>query len=205
MDTCDGAPPTRFEKLRELIKRITSVTNRLLPEDMGVNLRFINNAAVHNHLSAVQVENVMRDISPSGGTQLGTVLESRILDPFVYKILDDPSKRLKRPLLVCTITDGCPNSEKQDAFKNAILRCERRLVDAGYDPNTVMFLISQIGEDDEALQFIKSLKDDTELSDVIHCTTDRLDSSFKELQANERRMEVWLLEMLTKPLMGKDS
>jgi hypothetical protein len=195
--------PTRFEKQCELVQRITGVATKLLPDDMGVHLRFINDPMMPSSLNAEQISSSMRGVTPNHGTKIGTSLTAKILEPLVYQVIDNPTDHLQRPLLICTITDGCPDRESP-SFKESILHCKHRLVDAGYDPNAVMFSISQIGEAKEAKAFIDSLAADDDIKDVLFCTTDRLDSQYKELQANEKRMEVWLLEKLTEPLMGGD-
>ncbi|EIN08708.1 hypothetical protein PUNSTDRAFT_143447 [Punctularia strigosozonata HHB-11173 SS5] len=204
METPDCLTMTRFERLRQVVWHIARVANRLIPEDMGVHLRFINHpsSSDHDDLSATRARTIVNAVHPTGGTALGTELESRILQPLVYDVLDDPrGARLKRPLLVCTITDGAPTDRNRDAFKDAILRCKRRIVQAGYDSKTVIFSISHIGQDPEAVRFVGSLRRDKEIKDVIYCTSDSLDGRFDELQGNERGMEVWLLELLTNALM----
>ncbi|EIN08729.1 hypothetical protein PUNSTDRAFT_67508 [Punctularia strigosozonata HHB-11173 SS5] len=195
----DHLSSTRFDQLREIVKRITRVANILVPDDMGVHLRFINHPRVYDHLNTAQTENAMRLVYPTSGTPSGTVLETRILRPLVYNLLDNPrGPQLRRPLLICTITDGAPTDG--DAFKKAILKCRRRIVAAGYAPKTVMFSISHIGQDRHAAQFIQSLRSDGEIKDVIYCTSDSIDGKFYELRDNERGLEVWLLELLTNGL-----
>jgi hypothetical protein len=202
MTATDRLSDTRFVRLREIVRGIASVANRLLPEDMGIHLRFINHPTVYNSLTEAQVENVMNGITPDGGTELGTVLESRILQPLLYDVLDrSGGGRLERPLLVCTVTDGCPADG--EAFKQAILRCKRRLTSAGCNGREVVFMVSQIGQDEYAANFVRSLREDAEIKDMVWCTSDRLDGNFDEMRTNQRKMEVWLLEMLTKPLMNE--
>jgi hypothetical protein len=203
MTNHDGSSDSRFDRLSELAKHIASVANRLLPDGMGVHLRFINDPGAYDNLSAAQVAEIMHDVTPDGEvTPLGTILTSRILEPFVYDGFGNLTGHLQRPLLICVITDGCPNAENPSSFKDAILSCKHRLVSAGCDPGSVVFLISQIGKDDDAVEFIQSLRADIDLSDAIYCTSDRLDSHFEEFRANERKMEAWLLKVLTQPLMG---
>ncbi|THH06243.1 hypothetical protein EW146_g9672 [Bondarzewia mesenterica] len=67
-----------------------------------------------------------------------------------------------------------------------------------------MFSISQIGDDAKGTAFLDGLRGDQEVEDVLHCTTDRLDSKYQELRMNERRIEEWLLKLLTKPIMERD-
>ena len=111
-----------------LVKRIADIATRAVPGDEGVHLRFINNDAVCNNLSAAQVEAKLQ-FSPGGGTALGANLTKKVLQPLVYDVIEK-GEPLARPLLVLTITDGCPNSG--DDFLGAIKECNRRLGEKGY-------------------------------------------------------------------------
>ncbi|PCH33965.1 hypothetical protein WOLCODRAFT_141893 [Wolfiporia cocos MD-104 SS10] len=194
----------RYEHQRELVSRIARIATKIVPDDMGVELRFINAPNPAPNLSAAHIDAAVRMVRPSGGTKIGTVLKDKILQPLVYDILSDPQQKLHRPLLVCTITDGCPSAEAADLFQQTIYQCKRSLVDAGYEPNAVMFCISQIGNDESASAFLEKLRGDQAIQDVLYCTTDKLDDAFKELKENERGLEEWLLKLLTRPIMERD-
>ncbi len=119
---------------RELVNRIAYITTLLVPDDEGVELRFLNRESKSfNKLSAQQVADIMKETKPSGSTEIGTYLKSRILEPLVYGPLSR-SERLKRPLLISVITDGQPEggNETPETFKNAIVECRERLKANGY-------------------------------------------------------------------------
>ncbi|KAJ3551629.1 hypothetical protein NM688_g4591 [Phlebia brevispora] len=172
----------RYDAQQELVVHIADIATKIVPEDYGVELRFINDRTLSN-LQAVQVEAVMKRVKvrDTNLTNLGQGLRQKILKPLVYDILDK-GKRLERPLLVCVITDGHPYPENTNTFKDAIVECRRRLVEAGYIPTAVMFLISQIGSE-------------------LYCTTERLDEELARLKENERKLDEWLLRTLTTPIM----
>ncbi|THH06245.1 hypothetical protein EW146_g9674 [Bondarzewia mesenterica] len=193
----------RYTHLRELVTRIARIATKIVPENLGVELRFINSRSSSN-LSAVDIDAAVAAVHPNGGTAIGTNLRQKILEPLVYGVLSDPNKSLRRPLLVCTITDGCPSEEQPMVFRDAIVECRRQLVNHGYEPSAAMFSISQIGDDAKGTAFLDGLRGDQEVEDVLHCTTDRLDSKYQELRMNERRIEEWLLKLLTKPIMERD-
>ncbi|KAH7907159.1 hypothetical protein BJ138DRAFT_1014962 [Hygrophoropsis aurantiaca] len=197
-DSGSMAVNNRIVDQRELVKRIARITTRLVPDDYGVELSFIN-AGSRSNLSAAELDQVMETIKPGGGTKIGTNLRSNILCPLVYKHLDSATP-LRRPVLVCTITDGCPAGEQEETFKDAIVECREKVVSAGYASTAVMFSISQIGSDDKAARFLDKLNNDQEIQDVLYCTTDRLDDSFKEMRLKEDRLEEWLLKTLTAPI-----
>ncbi|THU77784.1 hypothetical protein K435DRAFT_973836 [Dendrothele bispora CBS 962.96] len=191
----------RFTNQGELVERIARIATRIVPEDCGVDLRFINSDS-DVRLSFDNVATTMSNFRPAGGTKIGTNLVKKILDPLIYKNLDSDS--LKRPLLVCIITDGCPSNEPQDKLKKAIVECRSKLATSGYESTAVMFLISQIGNDAQAETFLEQLRNDDGIKDMLYCTADRLDEKFKELKEAENRLEEWLLKTLTSPIMASD-
>ncbi|KAI0918884.1 hypothetical protein AcV5_001948 [Taiwanofungus camphoratus] len=194
----------RYEHQCELVSRIARIATKIVPDEFGVELRFINAKPKHEgSMPAAKVEAAMAAVRPNGGTQIGTVLRNKILQPLVYDVLAS-GHNLTRPLLICVITDGCPSNEGAEEFKKAIVNCRRQLVNGGYEPTAVMFSISQIGNDKQARAFLDGLRGDKEIEDILYCTTDQLDSKLKELRENENRLEEWLLKTLTNPIMGRD-
>jgi hypothetical protein len=191
---------SRYHSLRQLVLRITNVATKLLPDNATVKVRFINDTRNHD-VTASGVDAVMESVTPSGFTPLGTSLVEKILQPLVYDKISNPSYEFEQPLLVCTITDGVPSDGDTAPIKKVVADCRKGLVDKKYDPASVMFCISRIGADPGAKTFLDGLRDEKEIQDVVHCTADQLDTKFTELRENERELEVWLLEMLTKPIM----
>jgi hypothetical protein len=127
----------RDESQRQLVKRITRITTYIVPDDDGVELRFINSSDGGSKLRADQVEAIMNRVRPDGATELGTNLVNKILRPMVYDKL--PGKQLRRPLIVSVLTDGRPGGshnspERPDTFKKAIIECGQKLAKAGYEP-----------------------------------------------------------------------
>lgn len=190
----------RYQNQLALVSRIASVATRIVPDDLaGVDLRFIN-AAGKDRLDANGIEQAIKAVTPKGDSPIGTSLRSQILEP-LYNLIS--TKTLRRPILVCIITDGSPSAETPDVFANAILECKQKLIEAEYDPASVTFLISQIGSDEFATDFLNSLRADSRLDRTLHCTADRLDEKFRQLKENERMLESWLLHTLTKPIMER--
>jgi hypothetical protein len=105
--------------------------------------------------------------------------------------------------LVCIITDGCPNDEDFNTFRDEIVTCKQKLEAKGYDPTCVMFCINQVGTDPSAEQFMDILRNEQEIEDVIYCTVGRLDEKYEEQKENERALESWLLHLLTRPIMER--
>lgn len=151
--------PTRWHLQRNAVGRIASVTTRAVPQPCGVSLRFINAQwAKKDNVPAVDVLDAVNVVRPSGSTPLGTTLRNHILEPLVYDPLRSGSHTLERPLLICVITDGCPNSSDDPSFENAVMQCRQALVDAGYEPTAVRFCVNQIGGDSTAAGFLSELR-----------------------------------------------
>jgi hypothetical protein len=122
----------RAQSQKELVKRIASITTRLVPDREGIELRFINHETTFSKPNMNQIEIIMSDVRLDGWTEIGTNLRRKILEPLVREPLN--SRRLSRPLLISIITDGHPTKESEDSLKNAILECGRLLQTNGYNP-----------------------------------------------------------------------
>ncbi|PPQ92155.1 hypothetical protein CVT25_008780 [Psilocybe cyanescens] len=209
---CDDSGSMRYENRYdyqvELVKRIARIATKIVPDDMvGVKLRFINNPFA-SEVSAQDIENEMKNIKPSGQTNIGTNLRKKILEPFVYQKIAKPLVAgeefpFRRPILVCIITDGTPEPEGRNTLRDVIIECKKKLEEKKYDPTAVMFVISQIGTSQQAADFIDGLRKEDDIRDVIYCTVGQLDAQFKELKDNERGLESRLLHILTKPIMER--
>ena len=123
----------------DLVARITHITTQLVPDDEGIELRFINKK-VEPRMSKPDLETIdriMKDTRFDGWTEIGTNLKRKILQDIVYA--PAKSNTLRRPVLISIITDGDPRGpdntpEKRDTLKAAILECRTVLRDSGYDP-----------------------------------------------------------------------
>ncbi|KAH3274528.1 hypothetical protein KXW56_004766, partial [Aspergillus fumigatus] len=190
----------RWEAQRELVKRITNIATQLVPEDKGVHLRFINRAEPGwDDLRSEAIEENMT-FEPSGNTQIGTKLRDKILQPFIYDVLNRGIP-LERPYLIMMITDGCPTAEAENTLKDVVMECGRKLREKGYERQAVMFQISQIGNDQGADNFLKTLMaDESALNEVLRATAEKLDEKYESLRKNERELEEWLLKLLVSPI-----
>ncbi|KAH6855745.1 hypothetical protein B0I37DRAFT_61545 [Chaetomium sp. MPI-CAGE-AT-0009] len=188
----------RYELQKNIVKRISRVTTMLVPDNLGVDLTFINNNQHFTNLREDEINDTVNKVSPGGGTTIGSSLETKILEPLVYEPLKDGGPGLKRPVLISIITDGEPTDDPKNRFQKAIMKCKRRLDEKHYPHFAVLFQISQVGN--EADDFLNDLKNDPELQDSIYVTSGRLDDAYKQERENERALEVWLLKTLVKPI-----
>ena len=118
----------RMANQRDLVRRIASICTQVVPDHLGVHLRFINEELPHlNDLRMDAIEAVMSRVKANGSTEIGTNLRKRILEPFVY------DTKMTRPLVVSIITDGVPrgpkgSAERRNTLRDEILKCKDYLL-----------------------------------------------------------------------------
>ena len=128
----------RWANQRDLVRRITSICTQLVPDDLGVHLRFINKELSHDknkklshdNLRMDRIESIMSETIANGATEIGLNLRKRILEPMVY------GKKMDRPIFVSITTDGVPGGpegslEKGNTLRNEIIRCQEYLLQEG--------------------------------------------------------------------------
>ncbi|KAI1654315.1 hypothetical protein F4813DRAFT_392821 [Daldinia decipiens] len=197
----------RMGDQRDLVRRVASICTRIVPDELGVHLRFINNEPDNSdNLSIDEIQNIMDQVRPLGCTEIGTQLRNRILQPLLYSQYNDNVKNLKRPLLISIITDGIPyggskSLETRDTLRDEIKKCQEYLLENGLPSRTVIFQISQIGSDKNSKEFLQSLKEEN--LENVYITAQQLDSKFRELRKNEKDLEAWLFETLLEPILDK--
>ena len=203
-DSTSMTQENRYEYQIQLVTRIARLMTMIVPDDMAeVDLRFINNG-LQLSMTAGEIQQVMRRIKASRGTEIGANLRNKILKPLVYDIIDGINLvPFERPLLVFILTDGHPAPEGQNVLRDEIISCKRKLEAKGYDPTSVIFCINQVGTSRSAKQFIDSLRNEKEIEEVTYCTVGQLDDKYEELKENERALELWLLDLLTKGIMHR--
>ena len=121
----------RWKSQTNLVERIAKITTRVLPQDEGVALRFINHELPDSSLNLRfdRIKEILNSRAPDGGTKIGRNLEDKILKPLIFEKLNSP-KGLERPVLISILTDGEPESETADELINAIVECGQKLNDA---------------------------------------------------------------------------
>lgn len=72
-------------------------------------------------------------------TKIGAQMEAKILRPMAY------NKRLAKPLLIITVTDGEPSDNPRDKIFTVIHECVQQMARAGYGPHAVAFQFAQVG------------------------------------------------------------
>ncbi|KAJ3536498.1 hypothetical protein NM688_g6829 [Phlebia brevispora] len=200
-DSSSMAVDRRLPTLRELVKRMVTVSTMIVSENHGVDLYFYNSTSAPRGLAASQIDAVFNGIRPSGSSSPGAGLYNKILKPFIQVV---NNRGFDRPLLVTIITSSPPNPEKATSLKGVVMKFKEYLTGAGYDKTAVIYNICQIGDDAKAKDFLRKLKGERDIADVLHCTEDRLDEEYQALRSDERRLDEWLLRVMTAPIMGRD-
>jgi hypothetical protein len=182
---------SRLESQKALVQRMAKIATKLVPDGTGVKLGFVNTDVERDDLDEAGIQDVMNTIRLSKGTQIGTRLKDKVLQPLIYDKLDR-DETLKRPYLVLIFTDGHPTLEADDTFRDNVVECMRRVSNAYYEPEgvrfspiqrlhfrsiansltkAVRFCLSQVGDDKRAKEFLTKLKEDRGLKRVLYCTT----------------------------------
>ncbi|KAL9103420.1 MAG: hypothetical protein Q9163_001522 [Psora crenata] len=188
----------------QLVKRMARICTTIVPDNEGVDLFYIHHDGVLNKREA-EIEEHMKKVSGGSGTPIGTNLQRKILNPFVYSVMEGKNKQFQRPLFITIITDGCPTQElngNQKALEEAVLNCIRKLKENGYPEYAVVFQVSRIGNDEDAKDFLKELNRQRGVMGLksLYCTSDPLDKDLKTEEETELTRR--LFKLLTAPVVG---
>jgi len=94
----------RRENLKKVLKEVTDIYS-LARTDGIVSVRFFNTRKGRKNVRPEKGD-ILSDICYTGLTMIGTQLQKKILDPFVYTKKERPSENASKPVLVMVITDG---------------------------------------------------------------------------------------------------
>ena len=122
---------TRAHNQVRLVNKMAQLCTKIVPDNEGVDLFYIHNDGVRNKREA-EIEEYMKKVHGESGTPIGTKLQNKILDPFVYSVLQGSNKQFQRPLFITIITDGFPTGEADKALEKAVLGCIEKLKENGY-------------------------------------------------------------------------
>ncbi|KAJ5781178.1 hypothetical protein N7457_006338 [Penicillium paradoxum] len=184
----------RMNRQSIMVQRMADLITKAAPNGR-VHLRFINKTdGQANNLRPSDLPDKM-NFTPDGSTRLGTNLKSKIVQEFLYDPVDRGFE-LRRPLLILTITDGCPNEEDKDTFANVIEESMKYLASNGYGPQAIRYDLSQIGNAPEATGFLESWQQHPLVPVPLFVTAEHLDAQFENLRTNDADLNTWLLARL---------
>ncbi|PTB65486.1 hypothetical protein BBK36DRAFT_55910 [Trichoderma citrinoviride] len=182
---------TRWRDQLRIVSHMARIYELVVPEPPEICLQFLNHRTQAECTTTGELEEVFARVEPRGNTKVGRNLRRKILDPWVYDPIAQ-GRKLERPIIVYCLIDGCETGEPRNELRDQIIGCAELLDKYGYGRNTVMFQISQIGNDSSAESFLEELRNDPVLDGLLWCTTERLDEKYKELSEDEAELEHWV-------------
>ncbi|KAI0394330.1 hypothetical protein F5Y17DRAFT_427993 [Xylariaceae sp. FL0594] len=184
----------RIKAMRTFMKGIAKISCLFDPD--GVAIRFLNHSEKFDSVTQeATIDRIVSRVSFSGGTQIGTQLKKKIIDPLVVKPAQ--AGRLKKPVLVIIVTDGEPTGEDPGALKSTILYAMHALNKTDYTDAAVAFQIAQVGNDRHARAFIRGLDKDAEVGhhfgNVAEEGIERLEAKAADEDFDH---DLWLVKMM---------
>jgi hypothetical protein len=167
---------SRIDDLKLILQRVSYATS--LFDDDGVQVRFLNSAAEGNSISNEhQVLELMSRVKFQGLTEVGTKLRDKILDPLVL----GPARagRLRKPVLVITVTDGQPAGEDMNCLSTVIRGTTNALKGTQYGGGALALQFAQVGNDIKAREFLSKLDEEPGIGELIDCTSSKRSCSQK--------------------------
>ncbi|CAG7558021.1 unnamed protein product [Fusarium equiseti] len=188
----------RWPNQSEIVSQIATTMSLFSSDEKGAHLRFINKSSGGLDNLKGDALKAQMSFAPDGSTKIGTNLNSKILEPFIYSVTD-AGAAFERPILVIIITDGWPTEEAEDALQNAIITCQQKLQAAFHPRDAVLFSANQIGSAPQAAQFLSGLmavSKRPEFDGVLRVSAERLDAKFAELRNNRTTLQFWIDDVL---------
>ena len=164
----------RIKDLRLILSRVAFAAT-LFDED-GIEIRFMNDEKIPpQQLSGIrsdqQIDQMMQQKRFNGLTPFGTRLRERVLDPLVISKMR--GRQLQKPVLVMGITDGQPSGERADALVEAIRYAHGEAMKT-MGPGAIAFEFAQVGNDQQATEFLAKLDNDPQVGGMVDCTSSKL-------------------------------
>ncbi|CAI7625675.1 unnamed protein product [Penicillium glandicola] len=185
----------RMNRQAIMVERMAKlITQAAPPEGTLVHLRFINKNDKFDNLQPSELSAKMT-FTPNGSTKLGTNLKDKVLSDFLYGPVNN-GHVLSRPLLILTVTDGCPNEEATSAYEDEVRASLKFVKDNGYGEEAVRYDLSQVGNAPEATKFLESWQMNDLVPNNINVTAEHLDGQLENLRDNDADLNDWILERL---------
>ncbi|KAH8665298.1 hypothetical protein BGZ60DRAFT_379157, partial [Tricladium varicosporioides] len=170
--------PERIDSLNDTLQRAANIATMLEPS--GISVRFLNYLEdddgdfddLKNPKTILEKVKEAYKYKDGNMTRLGTVLDEKIVQPFVVEKIEEDE--FEKPLMIFIITDGRPEGEDGDKLKDTILDCKAYLREQGIGSAAVTFVIAQVGNTKEGSEFLRELENDRDLRGMLYCSKGRL-------------------------------
>ncbi|KAI9861884.1 MAG: hypothetical protein M1813_004952 [Trichoglossum hirsutum] len=174
---CDDSNSMELENRKQmLVNTIRQVaTFATVLEPSGITVRFVNHDEDSTFDNMVDVGDIIakvRKVDFRGDTKLGTMLDRKVVQPMIIQRAKE--RTLKKPVIVVIITDGEP-SENPQIIGDTIYDCKTNGEVKAYGDAAVVFLVSQVGNSENATAFLRELEADRKVKGMVYCSTDKLD------------------------------
>ncbi|KAL2826482.1 hypothetical protein BDW59DRAFT_161000 [Aspergillus cavernicola] len=199
---CDNSGSMKFgkrvETLNKTLQGVAHWATRI--EKDGISLRFLNrvkdeDGRFDNLTDLNEIDNLICSIPTKGNTRLGSVLSSKVVRPLLQRAdqraqqARDGMERSRRvcikPRIVFIITDGQPEGEPKNCLRSQILAAKTGRLGTTYGPAATIFIITRVGHENSAIEFIESLSEDDQVSGMILSAADRLEDVIEKLMGEE--------------------
>ena len=184
----------RIDTLSETLQHTSEWATKL--EKDGISLRFLNDVQDDTDkfsglTDPAQLDDVLTNISFRGGTKLGTVLRKKVVQPLAEKAMKTDGR--VKPRIIMIITDGKvrfpntyiaahlmtgnsqPQGEYENCLRDVILHSKTgEGLGSRFGQAATVFLLTIVGNDDEAREFVSKLKRDKDLKNMVYTLTDPL-------------------------------
>jgi hypothetical protein len=160
----------RIQDLKVILNRVAFAAS--LFDDDGVQVRFMKAPQQGDNIrSEQQVNDLVSQVQFTGLTPIGRMLRERVIEPLLLQ----PARagRLRKPMLVITITDGQPAGDEKNGVENAIIHASNELAKTRYGKGAVAFQFAQVGNDLKAREYLSQLDQHPEVGDLIDCTSSK--------------------------------
>ncbi|PSK43156.1 Cell morphoproteinsis protein PAG1 [Elsinoe australis] len=202
----DDSGSMQFEEKGERIKDLQVILERVafastLFDDDGIEIRFMNQDPPANMTSGVksqdQINQLMNGHRFSGLTPMGTNLRKKVIDDIFLRNLR--SGRMRKPVLVITITDGQPAGEPQNSVFDTVRDAVNEAGRSQFGTGAIAFQFAQVGNDQTAREFLGKLDADPTVGPMVDCTSNYETESEEMLRANppvELTPDLWMIKLL---------
>ncbi|GAB7357837.1 hypothetical protein MBLNU230_g0008t2 [Neophaeotheca triangularis] len=204
----DDSGSMSFEENGERIKDLQLILSRVafaatLFDDDGIEIRFMNGDEMsESQLSGIkteqQIQQIMSNKRYKGLTPFGTKLREKVIDGIVGPQLR--SGRMRKPVLIISITDGQPAGEASNALMDTI-RYALQMAQSHrqYGQNAVAFQFAQVGNDQKATEFLAKLDNDPVVGDMVDCTSNYENESAEMARAQppvDLTPDLWMMKLI---------
>jgi len=169
----------------------------------AISLRFINAATQPSWdkmKSSSDMEKAVQSCPLKGDTEIGRNMKSKILEPMLYEPI---RSRKYKPLLVCVITDGWPDGEPDDLFRQVCVESKQEV--AKFNPllaaKGIYYVLNQVGTAQKATNFLQGLKTEATLRGQLYVTSEKLE---QQLATNDTKAQSeWILNRVSALIANK--